>query len=450
MTSMAAQPPDLSSQRMAVLLQLERRARAQPDLLGLTFLMVNESRGLLDYHQALLWDSHSERIVACSGLARLDDDAPYMVQLRRWCQQWQTQPWARQIHLVSPADLPVDEQSQWQQDLGPHLLWMPLNSRQGQPLGSLLLQREHPTSTAEQALLGLLQDSYAHAWSALLPAARPHWLRIKRRPGRWALGACVLGIALACLPVRQTVLAPAEVIAHDPAVLRAPLQAVVERILVQPNQQVHADQPLIQLDRRELDNRLETARQTLVGAEAQLRQARQQALFDEKAKADLAELTSRRDQAQGDVDYLSSNLERTRILAPGPGIAVFDDPSEWIGRPVSLGERIMEVANPSDVRVEILLPVADAIALQPGDALRLFLNSDPANPVDGELVQVGYRASPRADGTLSYRLEGTFTTDSAPLRVGLKGTAKLYGEHTLLINYLLRKPLAALRSHLGW
>ncbi|TBU94522.1 hypothetical protein DNK44_08725, partial [Pseudomonas dryadis] len=40
-------------------------------------------------------------------------------------------------------------------------------------------------------------------------------------------------------------------------------QAVVERILVQPNQAVKSGEPLVQLDRRELESRLESARQTL-------------------------------------------------------------------------------------------------------------------------------------------------------------------------------------------
>ncbi|WP_455923476.1 efflux RND transporter periplasmic adaptor subunit [Pseudomonas putida] len=447
---MAPTAPDLRAERMALLLQLERRARAEPDLLGLGFLMVNDSRSLIDYQQALLWDSDRQRISACSGLARLEDDAPYMLQLRRWCQHWQQQPWAGQIHAVASSDVAADDQAQWQQDLGPCLIWVPLRGRQGQWLGSLLLQRQQPLPAPEQALLGLLQDAYGHAWQALLGPARPGLRRWKRRPARLVVGAALAVLVLALLPVRQSVLAPAEIIAHDPAVLRAPLQAVVERMLVQPNQAVQAGQPLVQLDRRELDNRLESARQALAGAEAQLRQARQQALFDERAKADLAELTSRRDQAQGDVDYLQDNLQRSLILAPRAGIAVFDDPSEWIGRPVNLGERIMEVANPDDVRLEVLLPVADAIELHEGDDLRLFLNSEPGSPASGALTLIGYRAAPRADATLAYRLEGTLAPDAEHLRVGLKGTAKLYGRHTVLLNYVLRRPLAALRGHLGW
>lgn len=435
---------------MALLLQLERRARAQPDLLGLGFLMVNDSRQLFDYRQALLWNADSQRIEQCSGLARIEPDAPFTLTLKRWCQTWRNEPGSDRIKDLRASDLPTDEQVEWQEYLAEHLLWVPLHNRRGKLLGSLLLNRDVPLQMHDRALLELLQDAYAHAWSSLVvqgpKAAR--WSTLK--PTRLVLGVCAAALVLAVLPVNLTVLAPAEVIARDPAVLRAPLQAVVERILVQPNQSISAGEPLVQLDRRELDNRLESARQTMAAADAQLRQTRQQALFDERAKAELAELITRRDQARSDVDYLEGNLLRTLIVAPRDGVAIFDDPSDWIGRPVSLGERIMQVANPHDVRLQILLPVSDAIALEQGAQVRLFLNSQPGSPSAATLQQLGYRASAQPDGTMAYRLQANFDTTDPQLRVGLKGTAKLYGQRTLLINYLLRRPLAALRTHLGW
>ncbi|MHC8285483.1 efflux RND transporter periplasmic adaptor subunit [Pseudomonas sp. XS1P51] len=441
---------DRRAECMALLLQLERRARAQPDLLGLGFLMVNDSRQLFDYHQALLWNADSQRIEQCSGLARIEPDAPFTLALKRWCQAWRNEPGSEQIKDLRASNLPADEQVEWQEYLAEHLLWVPLHNRRGKLLGSLLLNRDAPLQMHDRALLELLQDAYAHAWSSLVvqgpKAAR--WSTLK--PTRLVLGGCAAALVLAVLPVSLTVLAPAEVIARDPAVLRAPLQAVVERILVQPNQTVSAGEPLVQLDRRELDNRLESARQTMAAADAQLRQTRQQALFDERAKAELAELITRRDQARSDVEYLEGNLQRTLIVAPRDGVAIFDDPSDWIGRPVSLGERIMQVANPHDVRLQILLPVSDAIALEQGAQVRLFLNSQPGSPSAATLQQLGYRASAQPDGTMAYRLQANFDTSDPQLRVGLKGTAKLYGQRTLLINYLLRRPLAALRTHLGW
>lgn len=442
---------DKRAERLALLLQLERRARAEEDLLGLGFLMVNDSRQLLDYREGLLWHAGDGKIIACSGLAQVEANAPFVLFLARLCQGWKQQQWATELHEMSAADIPEESRNEWREYLAEHLLWVPLYRRDGELLGCLLLSREQPLARPERALLELLQDAYAHAWAGLAASKRSSgvsWLR--KRPRRVVMFAVAALVVLALLPVRQTVLAPAEIVPREPAVLRAPLQAVVEGMLVQPNQVVKAGDPLVQLDKRELENRLESARQSLAAADAQLRQTRQQALFDERAKAALAELITRRDQARADVDYLQNNLERSLILAPRDGVAIFDDPSDWIGRPVSLGERIMQVADPHDARLEIHLPVGDAIALEPGAEARLFLNSQPGSPLLATLQRHGYRATPAADGTMAYRLDAAFDEADERVRVGLKGTAKLYGQRTLLFNYVMRRPLAAMRVYLGW
>lgn len=50
-------------------------------------------------------------------------------------------------------------------------------------------------------------------------------------------------------------------------------------------------------------------------------------------------------------------------------------------------------------------------------------------------------------GQLAYRLDARF--DEAPPRIGLRGTAKLFGERAPLALYLLRRPLAGLRQSVG-
>jgi multidrug efflux pump subunit AcrA (membrane-fusion protein) len=442
---------DPRSERLALLLQLERRVRMQDSLASLGFLMVNDSRQLLDYQEAFLWQAASRRISACSGLAQVEANTPLLLFLQRLCTDWDGQSWSGEIRELNAADAPAQYRHEWPEYLSLRLLRLPLRDRQGRLLGCLLLSREQPLQRAERALLELLLDCYGHAWASLQGNTPTSLLDpLRRRPRRaLSIGLGVV-LVLALLPVSQTVLAPAEIMARDPAVLRAPLQAVVERILVQPNQLVSSGEPLVQLDKRELQSRLESARQTLAAADALLRQSRQQALFDERAKAALAELVSRRDQARADLEFLSDSLQRSLILAPRAGVAIFDDPSDWIGRPVNLGERILQIADPHDARLDIQLPVADAISLAPGTNILLFLNSQPGKPLPASLERYGYRAAPAADGTMAYRLQAAFEQEDARIRVGLKGTAKLYGERTLLINYLLRRPLAALRVHLGW
>lgn len=252
------------------------------------------------------------------------------------------------------------------------------------------------------------------------------------------------------IPIRQSVLAPAEVTAKNPFAVRAPLSGVVEEIVVKPNAPVKAGDLLVRMDSRDLRGQLEAARQTLSVAEAEYRQGQQQAFFDERSKMALGVLKRRRDQAEADAAFLAGELERTEIRADRSGVAVFSDPQEWLGRPVAVGERILMVADPRAVELEADIPVGDAVALEKGAEVKFFLNASPTSPLEAELTRVAYRASATADGTLAYKARAEFVpTDGDAPQLGLKGTAKFYGEETFLGLYLLRRPLATLRLWLG-
>jgi len=142
-------------------------------------------------------------------------------------------------------------------------------------------------------------------------------------------------------------------------------------------------------------------------------------------------------------------LARTELKAPHAGIAVFSDVNDWIGRPVTIGERILMIADPEQVELEVQLPIADAIKLELGAEVQFFLNVDPANPVTASLYYSAYQAEVTPDDMLAYRLKATFTPTTKLPRIGLKGTAKVFGAKVPLIYYILRRPLATLRLWIG-
>lgn len=137
------------------------------------------------------------------------------------------------------------------------------------------------------------------------------------------------------------------------------------------------------------------------------------------------------------------------MTAPRDGIAIFESVEDWVGRPLKVGERIMVIADPAAVELELRLPVADAIELEPGAAVQFFLNVAPQDPLAGVLSFSSYRATPAEDGALAYRLRARFADGVAPPRIGLKGTAKVMGEQVSLAYLLLRRPLAVLRRWVG-
>ncbi len=257
-------------------------------------------------------------------------------------------------------------------------------------------------------------------------------------------------IAALWLPVTLSALAPAEVVAFQPTIIRAPLEGVVDRFEVQPNDQVKEGQVLLVLDRRAIENKLEVASKALAVAEAEYRQAAQQAVFDDKSRALLAVLKGRAEQRRADVTYNQSLLDRIRVTATRGGLALFDDPNAWIGRPVAIGERLIEIADPDQAELEIWLPVSDAITLKPGARVDFFLNVAPDAPLRASLRQASYEATQSSSGLLGYRLKAKLADGVRVPRIGLKGTAKVYGDQVTLFYYLLRRPLAAARQFVGF
>ncbi len=228
---------------LAALLQLAKRARACTDAQALAFLMVNDTHALAPYRQAALWlpgAGGDGVITALSGLAVPDANAPYTV--------WLASLLARRARegASGPFGATSDEQSMWAEHLPGHglLLRLPMGGANGGN-GLLALWRDTPWAGSDTAVLGLLADAYAHAWRALAPTQRPRraaawWGRLRhgeRRSRAWlTLGAAVVGLMF--VPVRQSVLAPAEVVARAPMAVRAPLQGVVDQIAVTPKRAV--------------------------------------------------------------------------------------------------------------------------------------------------------------------------------------------------------------------
>jgi hypothetical protein len=431
------------------LVQLEKRIRHAATVEEFGFLVVNETHALVRFRQAVLWrrtNVGDGKVVAVSGLALPDADAPFLVWLRKVLKATAGR---REIEPVDARQLPPEMGDEWADWLPPHGLWVPLDRSDEERLGGLLLVRDEPWTDHDRHLLSYLGDAYAHAWSAL-KGRRPdrgNWLF--RRKGKLGLLVVAMLAGLAWMPMRQSVLAPAEVIPKQPVVVRAPIDGVVDRFEVLPNQLVTEGQVILSLDPARFQNRLDVARKAYEVGEAEYRQAAQQAVFDPRSKAQLAILQGRMEQSAAEVAYLEGLLLRIEVKAPRNGIVIFDDVNDWIGKPVSIGERILIVADPRETELEIHVAVGDAIAVEKGNDVRLFLNVDPQNPMGGTLSYASYQANPTPDGTLAYRLKADFADTAGTLRIGLKGIAKVYGEQTTLFYYVMRRPLAALRQRLG-
>ncbi|KAB8043228.1 efflux RND transporter periplasmic adaptor subunit [Janthinobacterium aquaticum] len=443
---------------LVTLLDMARRTRHVGDRVELDFLAVNGSHALAPYRQAALW-FEDRKVCALSGVVQIEANAPYVQWLERLCAK--APPGA-----LTALDFDGEIAQQWAEWLPAYVLWLPLAAGEGKnamPRGGLLLARDMPWQEHEIGLLTEWCDVLRHAYAAIAKPApwspfalRSGWRRRmaheksaklpwwRRRKVQVALGVLVL----LCIPVRLTILAPGELVPANPAAIRSPLEGVIERFHVKPNQLVRKGDPLLDFDEAQLDSRYQVAIQALSTAEAEYRQSLQLALNDGKSKALLSGLQGKIEERRAESEYLRGQAERAHIVAPRDGIALFDDPSEWIGRPVMTGERIMRIATPRDVEIEAWLGIGDAIPLDAGAPVSLYLGASPLQPITASVRYVSYEALPRPDGSYAYRVRATLD-GATEHRVGLKGTAKLTGHWVPAAYWIMRRPLAAIRQMLG-
>lgn len=438
------QPPDLG-----VLLQIEARALEAQTLPALRFTIVNETHALTPYRQAAMFELEGARfrLTAASGLVSVANDSPFAVWLSQFAQRF---PRDGAVHRLDFADASPADAEGWGEWLPEHLLLVPLRDRQGALQAMVVYAAEQPWEDASLDLLARLHATYGYCFAAMRQTSQRRWGGVRglfKKRNRWLIGTALLLSLL--IPVRLSVLAPAEVIALNAMTVSAPQDGVVGSFAVAPNARVKAGDMLFSLDDSALLNRLAVARKSLEVAQADAHIAQQRAFDDVKSKADVAVALGRVREKEAELVAVETQAQRVEVRAERDGIAIFADTNDWLGRPVMTGERVMQLAKPEDGGIQVWLAVADAINLELDAPVRLFLHTEPLSPRSGRLIEASYQSSLSPEGVAAYKLRARFEAGSELPRIGLRGTARISGEWVLLGYYLFRRPIAHLREWSG-
>ncbi len=248
----------------------------------------------------------------------------------------------------------------------------------------------------------------------------------------------------------MTALAPVEITASKPQIVAAPMDAVIEEVVVDPSAEVAADAVLLRFVDTNLRNRAEIAQREMQVAEARVRQLSLLSFTEQRGRHEIGLARTELELKRAELSYAKEVLGKTEVRAPVKGIAVFADKKSLVGKPVSTGERIMEIADPKRIEVRIDVPVADAAVLKAASAVKIFLDIDPLRPLSAVVQRFDYRARPSDTDVLAFRAFAELApVDGEPPRLGLRGVAQVYGEKTYLGFYLFRRPISALRQWLG-
>lgn len=436
------------------LLSLSRSARHAEKPEDIFFLSVNETHQLIPYDQAVIWLNKGwgkSRIKAISGIANFEQNTPKIVWLSKLSGYL-----SKELHkdkkdqksaplAITAKDMPEELAAGWAEFATSHGLFIPFDLPKLNQSGGFLFFKTTSWNEREIKVLEQACDPYIHAIAFSYMKPKNLGVRSLIKKALWLFILCLLAFIMS-IKVPLSIIAPMEVSAKKPWIATSPHDGVVKEIHIQPNQAIKKGELIISLDDTNLRNQVDIARKDLTTKLSELRQARQLSMVNDRTRqADAKMIELEAEQMKSEISFLEERLSQTQIYAESDGIAIFENVHDWKGRPVSVGERILAIANPEQIEIDIFMPSTDAIAIDTERNAELFLNIAPLSPLEAEIQRISYSAQPVPDGSLAYIIKAQITDPTDRPRIGLKGSAKIYGAPVTLFYNLFRKPISYLK-----
>lgn len=423
--------------KLFTLLEIQHQAQEAQSRDALLHIIVNETRKLIAYDQAVFWsvEGLTLKLEKISGNAVLDPQSVYAADLKKSLK--------REITGTSSVTLLTPDTHK---SNGAILMF-----RTGEEglLGGLWLESSLAYSEAEKRILEELSLTYAQAlalWNLRRSSSFFPAFKNTKRTKYAALAAIVI---LAFFPVRQSITAPAEIVAREAEIVTVPFDGIIESVDVRPGDAVKAGDLLAVMEQQSLQAQMDMAAQEMTVVQSALSRVQRESLGAPDKKMNLTELQEEIESKKIAYDYAKDLKGRSEIRAARDGIAVFADANALRGKPARTGDKIMMVANPADYEVLIRVPVDSMVPVKSDAHVSFFLNVAPLGGHKAEIRSIGYQAAPDADGLLTYKILATLTENDKDLRIGWKGTAKIKGGWTTLSYAILRRPFIALRNMAG-
>lgn len=449
------QPSRRTVQLLYVINRLSLKAYEAESRQALQFVILNDTVHLVRYDRGLLFnlEGNKPKLLGVSGQPVLDKRS---IISQKWLALLEQIGDKTKPQILKRGDF-GRRAGIWDELQGKSnttILWVPINVDQKLALG-LWLELWHykpdeppPQDEALELISNFLAPVYATAWKQLKP--KIHQGALWDIPGKvWiSLG---LGIILALFLVRVPlrIVAPCEVVPNDPYVIAAPLEGIVERVVVEPGDQVKKDDPLFEYDKNIPLQELKIAEKQVEISEKELSRALNLGQEDPKARAEVGVLQLKLQKELENLNLAKYRASLLTVKAPIPGNVAMDNPDEWRGKPVQVGERVMMLTDPANTKVRIWIPENDNIWIDPEKPVNIVLNVRPASTYQAKILYINTISTISSANLPSFEADAAWVEPPENVKLGLKGTALLYGEKVTLFYFLLRKPWAALRGLIG-
>jgi hypothetical protein len=117
---------------------------------------------------------------------------------------------------------------------------------------------------------------------------------------------------------------------------------------------------------------------------------------------------------------------------------------------VKIGEKVLTLSSPTNTKVRFWVPENDNIILDSSKPIHIILNVAPEKVLEANIDYISYESQLNDDQVPSFLGEANWETLPVDIKLGLKGTAILYGNRVSLFYFIIRKPWSTLRRVTGF
>jgi len=447
---MATEQHDTSSatQRLAIINNLNIKAFSAKNQQALTFIILNETARLVPYDRAVLWDMREKppRLLGISGQASVSQTSELAQQWHQFVGNFKTPGHPQIVTEESFIGKTTPWQQIQQQQQGTTPFWIPLPIKGKEGLG-LWIERwsGKQWQQSDADLLMTLREGYILALEKLFP--RLPWKQVWKKTSLLAVVFFLFLSFFINVPLR--IVAPCEVIPNEPVVITAPLNGIIAEIVVKPGQNIKEGDVLVEYDKRVPLQELKVAQKQVQIIQTELNRALTQGISNTETLAEMAVLKLKLQKENIALELAQYHANQLSITSPLDGVVMLDNPDDWKGKPVRVGERIMIVSDPAKTKVRIWIPEDDNVILRHDIPIKVFLNVNPAISRQASLEYIASFTSVNEKQIRGFEAEALWLYEQQNIKMGLKGSAILYGDDVSLFYYIFRKPIAFLRSITG-
>jgi len=453
-------PPPPSQENLSAVFQLMLRinrlnlkAFSAKTFDAFKFIILNDTVYVVRYDRAVLWDLTKGKpaVIGISSQSKVNKDAEI---IQKWQEFIQAIPDISKAQQIT-SELFKQYRDKWnelQKQTKSSVLWLPIIVGD-KPVAGLWLEKweaENEQMSAEVVALlcEFLMKGYAAAWEKFTQKLTLKKLGIDKY--KMLLVILVAMLLLFIIPVPLRVVAQCEVIPKDPVLITAPLDGIIEQVVVHPGDQIKKGDVVFEYDKRAPLHDLKVAQKEVQIIQAEINRATAMGLADSKSLAELGVLKLKLEKEQVQLDLARYYASRLTMTSPADGVVTLDNPEEWRGKPVKIGEKVMMIGDPNKTKIRIWLPEDDNIALRQDKPITIFLNVDPEKKREAFLEYIANESTVNEKNITSFIAEANWVGTPRDVKLGLKGTAVLYGPQVSLFYYIMRKPWATLRHATGW